>query len=194
FCLIALIDEPTPLDLAAYALARRRYRRSFELAQRPLEWMGLPGIYIPATLLLARMLRRRGRPGGPQIVNAAVAGWLALRLTRLLIHRPRPPRPRGRKPKSESTFPSGHTAGLTAVAVALAEALENEQILTSRQARAVALGVPLAIGFNRVYVREHWVTDVLGGWALGAAVGLACTGRSSRRALARRRRSVERGM
>jgi membrane-associated phospholipid phosphatase len=23
-------------------------------------------------------------------------------------------------------------------------------------------------------VREHWLTDVLGGWALGAAVGLAC--------------------
>lgn len=192
FCLFALIDEPTPLDLAAYVVARRRYRRSFELAQRPLEWVGLPGIYIPAALLVARALRRRRRRGGRQIVNAAVAGWLALRLTRLLIHRPRPPRPRGRKPKSESTFPSGHTAGLTAVAVALAQTLENEQILTRRQARAVALGLPLAIGFNRVYVREHWVTDVLGGWALGAAVGLACAERSSRGALARGVESGER--
>jgi membrane-associated phospholipid phosphatase len=63
---------------------------------------------------------------------------------------------------------------LTALAVAVAHTLEREQILTGRQARALVLGLPILIGLNRVYVREHWLTDVLGGWALGAAVGLAC--------------------
>ena len=163
FCLIALIDEPTALDLAVYDLARRRYRRSLELAQSPLELVGLPGVYIPAALMTGR------RP----IVKAAIGGWLALRLTRLVIHRPRPPRPRRRKPKTESTFPSGHTAGLTALSIVAARVLDDERILTKAQARTLRYGLPLAIGMNRVYVREHWVTDVLGGWALGAAVGLA---------------------
>jgi membrane-associated phospholipid phosphatase len=51
--------------------------------------------------------------------------------------------------------------------------LEHEQILTRRQATVLRLGLPLLIGVDRVYVREHWFTDVLGGWTLGAAVGLA---------------------
>jgi undecaprenyl-diphosphatase len=47
-------------------------------------------------------------------------------------------------------------------------------MLSTRAALGIALGVPLLTGFNRVYVREHWATDVLGGWLLGGAVGLAC--------------------
>src|SRR5207237_6449267 len=69
--------------------------------------------------------------------------------------------------------PSGHTTGLTALAIVAADVLENEHMLTTRQARALRIGLPLAIGMNRVYVREHWLTDVLGGWALGVAVALA---------------------
>jgi len=173
FCVIALIDEPSPLDLAAYEFAARHHSRALELIQRPLEVFGLPGVYIPAAIILARELRRRGHRGDVRLVNTAMAGWIALRLSRLVIHRPRPPRPPGRGPKSESTFPSGHTTGLTALAIVAAEVLENEQILTSLQARALRIGLPLAIGMNRVFVREHWLTDVLGGWALGVAVALA---------------------
>jgi len=181
FCVIALIDEPSPLDLAAYEFSARHHSRPLELIQRPLEIFGLPGVYIPAAIILARELRRHGQRGDVGLVNAAMAGWIALRLSRLVIHRPRPPRPPGRGPKSESTFPSGHTTGLTALAIVAADVLENEHMLTRRQARALRIGLPLAIGMNRVYVREHWLTDVLGGWALGAGVALACLSGSRRR-------------
>jgi membrane-associated phospholipid phosphatase len=46
-------------------------------------------------------------------------------------------------------------------------------MLTTRRALALGIGVPLMFGVNRVYVREHWLTDVLGGLALGSSVGLA---------------------
>ena len=172
FGLIAAMDEPTVLDRALYDWAARHYDRRLELMQRPIEIAGLPGVYIPIALLLARHVRRRGRRGGPAITKAAFAGWLALRLSRLVIHRPRPPRPPHRGPKFESTFPSGHTTGVTALAVAAARILRDEQILTNGEAAALGVGWPLMTAANRVYVREHWFTDVLGGLALGLGAGL----------------------
>ena len=188
FGLVALVDEPTALDRALYALARRLYRPRIVRAQRPLEMFGLPGAHIPVSILGARVLRRLGHRGGVTIAASAVASWLAVRLLRSLVHRPRPPRPPGRGPKSESTFPSGHTTELTALAIVTAHVLEREQILTRRQASSLRLGLPLLIGIDRVYVREHWFTDVLGGWTLGAAVGLAlsCAAAASARVKQRR--------
>jgi membrane-associated phospholipid phosphatase len=174
FTLVASLDEPTPLDRAVYARARRLHDSRFELAQRPLEIFGLPGVHIPVAFLAALALRRRGRRGGPTIAGAALSGWLAVRLMRALMYRSRPPRPPGRGPKTESTFPSGHTTELTSLAIAAAYILDREHILTRPAAHALGLGLPIVIGLNRVYVREHWLTDVLGGWALGAAVGLTC--------------------
>ena len=180
FLLVAAIDEPTALDRDFYGLASRWYSRRLERAQRPLEIIGLPGAYIPLAYFIARSLRKRRKRGGAEIVAASWSAWLALRTMRLVIHRPRPPRPPGRKPKHESTFPSGHTLGLTTLALVVADVLAREGLLDRRAARILGIGVPLAIGANRVYVREHWLTDVLGGWALGAAVA-RLTFRASRR-------------
>ena len=167
------MDEPTALDRAIYYWAARRHDRRLELAQWPIEILGLPGAYIPIALLIARWLRRRQRGGGATITQAACAGWLAVRLSRLIIHRPRPPRPLHRRPKSESTFPSGHTTGVTTLALVAAQILYDEQMLTAGQAAALGLGWPLVTAANRVYVREHWLTDVLGGLALGMSAGAA---------------------
>jgi len=172
FGLITAIDEPTPLDRALYDWATRHYDRRLELMQWPVEMLGLPGVYIPIALGLARHRRRGRRRGTATITKAAFAGWLAVRLSRLVIHRPRPPRPPHRRPKRESTFPSGHTTGVTALAVAAAMILHDEHILTSGQAATLGIGWPLVTAANRVYVREHWFTDVLGGLALGLSASM----------------------
>ena len=176
FALVAAIDEPTALDRALYDWAARHYDRGLELAQWPIEMLGLPGVYIPIALALTRRQKRGRRQHSATITKAAFAGWLALRLSRLVIHRPRPPRPHHRRPKHESTFPSGHTTGVTALAVAAALALHDEQVLTRGQAAALGIGWPLVTAANRVYVREHWLTDVLGGLALGLGAGLGALG------------------
>lgn len=173
FGLVAAIDEPTELDRALYDWAARHYDRRLELTLWPLEILGLPGAYIPIALLIARHLRQKRRRGGASITQAAFAGWIALRLSRLVIHRPRPPRPTHRRPKSESTFPSGHTTGVTALALVAARVLHDERILTGTQAAALGFGWPLVTAANRVYVREHWLTDVLGGVALGVSAAAA---------------------
>jgi undecaprenyl-diphosphatase len=178
---VAAADEPTQLDHALHDLATASYRRWFELLQLPIELAGYPGAYIPLAALGTARLRRRGVRGGNAILTAACGGWLALRVARLVYRRVRPPRPSHRGPKAESSFPSGHTTGLTSSAVAAATILARHGILSRRSARLLGVGVPLVTGFNRVYVREHWATDVIGGWLLGVAVGLSCVWASSLR-------------
>jgi membrane-associated phospholipid phosphatase len=169
------------IDRWVHDRARDAYARRVELLQRPLEIAGLPGVYIPLAFVIARRMRRARIAGGRAIWSAALAAWLALRATRFVYDRKRPPRPPHRGPKSESSYPSGHTTGITALAVAAAAVLEEEGVLSPSAARALAIGAPLVMGLNRAYVREHWATDVLGGWLLGTAVALGCVGLRERR-------------
>jgi undecaprenyl-diphosphatase len=64
-------------------------------------------------------------------------------------------------------FPSGHSAAVASVAVFA---------LSRYRSRAWPLAVLAVLGgISRVYVGAHWVTDVLGGWALGALAALVAT-------------------
>lgn len=138
----------------------------------PLFPLGLPAGYITIACLTARWLRHRRRGGGPAIVSSAVLGWFAQRAAKLAYPRERPPRPNVR-PRTDS-YPSGHTAGVTAVALTTAYVLARQDLISKRRAVAIAAGAPVIMGAYRVLDDEHWTTDVFGGWLLGGAVALAC--------------------
>jgi len=38
----------------------------------------------------------------------------------------------------------------------------------------IGLGLTIAIGLSRVYLNVHWMSDVSGGWALGASAFALC--------------------
>jgi undecaprenyl-diphosphatase len=103
------------------------------------------------------------------LVLSALAIYAAVHIAKAAVDRPRPPRPLAGA--SLSAFPSGHAAYSTvyvAMAVILSRVLEG---LVSRAALVIVavLGAG-AIGVSRAYLRVHWWSDVLGGWALGAAI------------------------
>lgn len=104
--------------------------------------------------------------------------WLGVGLATLILFlslkpafaRPRPelwPRLVG---DTGFSFPSGH-------ALASATFYPLLAWVTLRLRRAafalVGIGLPLFIGFGRLYLGVHWPTDVLAGWALGAAQAAA---------------------
>ena len=80
---------------------------------------------------------------------------------------------------SGSSFPSGHTAFATVTAVLLVG------LLCSRERRGtwavLAAVVALAMAWSRTYLRAHWLVDVVGGLAIGAAAGLGALAWRSRR-------------
>jgi len=107
-------------------------------------------------------------------VNLAVAGFgcyfLAL-LVKSLVHRGRPsqylPHVNLHGPAASGLgFISGHAA----VAVALASVASP---YLSRRARRVAWTLAAVVCLSRVYVGAHWPLDVIGGAAVGFAVGAA---------------------
>jgi undecaprenyl-diphosphatase len=128
------------------------------------------GILTAIVLLLLRRWRTAA------CIGAAVAlAFLVGDVGKDVVNRKRPDLP-GRVialPKSPS-FPSGHA--LESMTLYGALALTVGRRLRSRWLRILALifglGLPLLIGFSRIYLGVHYFTDVLGGWVVGLALAL----------------------
>jgi membrane-associated phospholipid phosphatase len=72
------------------------------------------------------------------------------------------------------SFPSGHSTQAAAAWLALAAVVvawlppARDTRRRGRLVWAGAVGVAVAVGFSRIYLGVHWLTDVLAGLALGA--------------------------
>jgi len=86
------------------------------------------------------------------------------------------PRPAGRLVAASGfSFPSGHATNSVAyVAVAVALAVCLPRLAGRAGVIVVAIVLAAAIGLSRVYLRVHYLSDVVGGWALGAALFSIC--------------------
>jgi membrane-associated phospholipid phosphatase len=166
-------ERPPSLDRRVRRLADVPRAHGIDTAMWPLYPVGLPGGYLLIAHGAARWLRHHRRGGGPAIVASAWAAWLAHRGIKLVYHRERPRR-RNRKRRYDS-YPSGHTTAVTAVAFTSANVLRRQGMISTGTAATLAIGAPALMGAYRVIADDHWATDVIGGWTLGLAVGLACT-------------------
>lgn len=68
-----------------------------------------------------------------------------------------------------SSFPSGHAWAAATFYPLIARAIARAHPRGRIPAYVAALGVAFFVGFGRLYLGVHWPTDVLAGWALGAA-------------------------
>ena len=76
------------------------------------------------------------------------------------------------------SFPSGHTADTTAVVVSLLLIMWCALDMPRQVKTWVSVcGVSafIAMGLTRLVLNVHWLSDVLAGWCIGAAIGLAVT-------------------
>lgn len=117
------------------------------------------------------------RPRAVALLAVAFAGGQLLSLA--LKHgfsRPRPDLVPHGSFVYTSSFPSGHSMMSAVVYLTLGALLAR--VLPRRRMKllvmACALGATALTGASRVYLGVHWPTDVLAGWAIGAAWAVAC--------------------
>lgn len=121
-------------------------------------------------------LRRRRRLA--LFVTIAMIGAAILSgLIKTLLHRARPAPPVHILQAHGASFPSGHAlSSLVGVGVLLA--LVFPVLSRTRRVVLAVAGIVLvtAVGFSRIILGVHYVSDVVGGWLIGGAWLLAAVG------------------
>jgi acid phosphatase family membrane protein YuiD len=124
----------------------------------------------------------------------ASIGALALDLfARELIYQPRPRRASHHLGLERFAYPSGHTAA--AAAIMISSALELGEHRSSRERAAMLALASLcaaAVGWSRLELDEHWIDDVVGGFATGTVTAIVATAFVRRRPAITRRLSSTR--
>jgi membrane protein DedA with SNARE-associated domain/membrane-associated phospholipid phosphatase len=129
-------------------------------------FVGKPGVILLLATGLAAFFAYRRQGSDVVLVALAVGGAEGLNpLLKLLFARHRP----GLADLVTYSFPSGHATGSMALFGLLAYLALRAGGPVWRRALAVggALVAVFLIGASRVYLGEHYPTDVVGGWAVG---------------------------
>lgn len=138
---------------------------------RAVSTVGSPASFEVAALLVAVILlaRRQPRLGGWLIVTV-VGGQVLSTVAKQAVGRERPLLPHPVAHAVSASFPSGHSLGaVVGVGALLLVGLPYAR--RSLRPGLIALGVllVLAIGFSRLGLGVHYLSDVVGGYLLGAA-------------------------
>ncbi|MDQ6690184.1 MAG: phosphatase PAP2 family protein [Gemmatimonadota bacterium] len=156
---------------------RRRIhpRRSAALTSiaNGISYLAGPRTHPYTAAVLGLLINRRERRGGfgP---SAASLGALAVdNVTRVFVHQRRPPMAGRHRGRNRYGYPSGHTTAATAIAIASATEIEPGLSVGERRLLwSVVTAISIAAGWSRLYLDEHWIDDVVGGWMAGIAIGL----------------------
>ena len=132
-------------------------------------WAGNAVVLALVTAAALALLLRRRLLGTAVLVVAVAAGIQLLNAgLKLVFHRPRPEL--AFIHLDTYSFPSGHAAGSAAIYTLLAVLLARRFGLGGRVLVGVAtVALLLAIGFSRLYLGAHYLSDVLAGLSLGLA-------------------------
>ena len=136
---------------------------------RALTWLGSSIVLWPVVIAAGMGLWWWRRRWLPAILPAlALAGaWVGGLLIKSLVVRPRPPSTYWLAAVHGPSFPSQHAAQALATWGMLAFTLMAGRRVRTRVLLALgAAAIALVVGLTRLYLAAHWLTDVLGGWAL----------------------------
>jgi membrane-associated phospholipid phosphatase len=125
------------------------------------------------TVAVALYLLRRGRLNEATLLGVAALGIEIVNpILKLVFHRPRPEL--AYVHLDTYSFPSGHAAGSAAVYALVLYLLARHARRRWQVLAAVGYVVlVVSIGFTRLYLEVHYLSDVLAGVSLGAAWAIA---------------------
>ncbi len=166
---------PTPGDETAMEIAAHLHTSALTAVAKVVTALGSAAVVWPLAAICAALLAWRRRWAEFWVLVAGMAiTQFGIHAIKDAVDRPRPPEPL--VATSGSSYPSGHAAHSVfylwlAVTIVLR--------LRPGMARATAvvttgLALTVLVGLSRVYLDVHYLSDVSGGWALGACAFSFC--------------------
>ncbi|WP_432141938.1 phosphatase PAP2 family protein [Streptomyces sp. bgisy084] len=137
------------------------------------DWLWDPWMMRVVLVAAVVLLVRRGeRLLGGWVAATALVGTGLQQVLKAVVGRDRPVWPDPVDAAHYAAFPSGHAmSALIAGALVLWLLCRcGARSLWRWTAGAVAVVSVVGVGFTRVYLGVHWLSDVVGGWLLGGAL------------------------
>jgi undecaprenyl-diphosphatase len=153
------------LDRVVHDLARSAQHPTVKSLMQVVSDLGSGWALLPLSLAAFAGLRRTGHRIARYVPFMVAGSYAVFALTKLIVARPRPRlTPYG--------FPSAHTFGAVVFYGGLIYVLWTIELRPRwRWAGTVFLTLLIVgIGLSRIYLRSHWLSDVLGGVAGGTAL------------------------
>lgn len=159
-----------PFDMTVLTWLHHHSAPTLTVLAAALSAIGEPTTMAPITLLVTLLLLFRRWWLDAAVFAVEVGGAAALDLAlKHLFARPRPTLFPHLVPESGFSFPSGHAVGDLAFFLALAMLLRRRGPPGRSWLGLVGVLLALLIGASRPYLQVHYPSDILAGWALGAA-------------------------
>lgn len=167
-------DDTRHWDQAALQLAQqwRAAHPLVEAVMRELSSLGSTPVMTLFTVLAAIYLAFVGRPARAVAVTVAMStGALAVTALKTGFGRARPDPAFAALVQEGLSFPSGHASmsALFYLTVGVLVAQRHDGLHLRAFVLAIAAFMTVLVGITRVMLGVHWASDVLAGWAFGAA-------------------------
>jgi membrane-associated phospholipid phosphatase len=163
--------DALPLDHRAREIVQGYRTPALDAVFGAATWLGDPLVLTPLVAVGAILLavRRSRRTALLAAVGPFVASLAIIALKRGFARE----RPEGALALGiqSASFPSGHATASMASLLTLAYVFARERMAPWWCVPVAAL-LALVVGFTRVWLDAHWLTDVAGGWSVGAALAL----------------------
>jgi membrane protein DedA with SNARE-associated domain/membrane-associated phospholipid phosphatase len=133
----------------------------------------LTAVLIGIVLTIAVLLSRRRINEAVSLASGMLLTFIAVHLAKDAVDRPRPSD--ALVSTDGMSYPSGHAAyafAWVAIAVVLTRTLPG--LAKTTLAVIAAIVVAVAVGLTRIYLRAHYLSDVLGGAGLAATLFSLC--------------------
>ncbi len=132
-------------------------------------WQVIVGLWIAAVIILGLLRKRRELIF---LVMVLTSGVIIRTLAKLLFHRQRPDASLALIFENGYAFPSGHAlmsvifyGAITYFVYKLCKKKWQKIILS-----IVFVALIFLIGFSRIYLGVHWISDVIAGWLMGFSI------------------------